>query len=83
MIEIEEAIIKGLGGLGKVDGHDAGSGEMNIFIITDQPLFAFEQIQAILGSRDFMIDLKAAYRQMDSDDFTILYPFGLAHFQIA
>ena len=34
MIELEETIIKGIGSLGKVDGHDAGSGEMNIFILT-------------------------------------------------
>jgi len=35
MVEIEEAIITDLGNFGKVDGHDVGSGEMNIFIFTD------------------------------------------------
>ena len=30
MIELEETIMSSLGNLGKVDGHDAGSGEMNI-----------------------------------------------------
>lgn len=83
MIEIEEAIIKGLGRLGKVDGHDTGSGEMNIFVFTDHPQLAFDRIKAFLGTGDFMPDLKAAYRQIGSDSFTIVYPSGLNHFSIA
>ena len=83
MIEIEETIIRGIGPLGKVDGHDAGSGEMNIFIFTDEPQVAFDRIKSVLGTRDFMPDLKAAFRQIGSDNFTIVHPEGLAHFSIA
>jgi hypothetical protein len=83
MIEIEEAVIKGLGTLGNVDGHDAGSGEMNIFIFTDHPQLAFDRIKSLLGTRDFMPDLKAAYRQTGTDDFAIVYPDDLAQFSIA
>src|SRR5579872_1575584 len=83
MIEIEEVVIEGLGGIAKVDGHDAGSGEMNIFIFTDHPKLAFERVERVLGTKDFMPDLKAAYREVGRDEFTILHPPGLTYFAIA
>lgn len=83
MIEIEDTIIKGLGDIGKVDGHDAGSGEMNIFILTDHPKLAFEQVEQVLSTRDFVLHLKVAYREVGKDEFTILYPVNLTHFSIA
>jgi hypothetical protein len=83
MIELEETIMKSLGNLGKVDGHDAGSGEMNIFILTDHPKLAFQGIKQLLGTRDFMPDLKVAYREIGKDEFTILHPAGLSYFAIA
>ena len=83
LIELEDRIIAGLGNLGKVDGHDMGSGEMNIFIRTDQPKLAFDRIKSLLGTQDFMPELKAAYRSVGKDDFTILHPPTLDHFSIA
>jgi hypothetical protein len=82
MVELEEVIIGGLGDLGKVDGHDAGSGEMNIFIHTDNPRAAFARIQQHLGTRDFMPDLRVAFRTIGEDEYTILHPEGLTHFAI-
>jgi hypothetical protein len=82
MVELEETIIRGLGNLGKVDGHDAGSGEMNIFILTDHPERAFGRIRQLLGTRDFMPDLKVAFRLIGKDEFTILHPQDLTHFAI-
>jgi hypothetical protein len=83
MVELEETIIRSLGDLGKVDGHDAGSGETNIFILTDHPELAFQRITQLLGTRDFMPDLKVAFREIGQDEFTSLYPAGLRHFAIA
>jgi hypothetical protein len=83
LIELEDRIIAGLNNLGKVDGHDMGVGEMNIFIRTDQPKLAFEKIKVLLGTQDFMPDLKAAYRDVGKDNFTVIYPAGLTHFSIA
>ena len=37
LIEIEEMLESTLGNLHEVDGHDFGSGEMNIFIHTNDP----------------------------------------------
>jgi hypothetical protein len=83
MIELEEIIIRSLGNTGKIDGHDAGSGEMNIFILTDYPKRAFQAIKEFLGTRDFMPDLKVAYREICKDEFIILHPAGLSSFTIA
>ena len=83
MIELEETIMRSLGNLGKVDGHDAGSGEMNIFILTAPPKLAFQGIRQLLGTRDFMPDLKVAFREIGKDEFTILHPAGLSYFAIA
>ena len=83
MIQLEDGIATSLGNLGQVDGHDAGSGEMNIFILTDQPKLAFEHVKQVLGTKDFMPELKAAYREIGDDKFTILHPTGLSHFAIA
>ena len=83
MIEIEEILIKVLGNLGKVDGHDAGSGEMNIFIFTNNPQSAFERINSSIGARDFAKNFKAAYREVRSDEFKIVHPDSLTYFSIA
>lgn len=82
MIELEDSIIAGLGNFGEVDGHDMGSGEMNIFIRTDQPNLTFELIKSLLGTKNFMPDLKAAFRDVGKDNYTILYPPNLTHFKL-
>ena len=83
MIELEETIMTSLGNFGQVDGHDAGSGEMNIFILTDHPKLAFKHVKQVLGTEDFLPDLKVAYREIGKDEFTILHPVGLSYFTIA
>ena len=83
LIELEDRIIATLGNLGKVDGHDMGVGEMNIFVRTQNPRLAFDKIKSMLGTQDFMPNLKAAYRDVGKDHFTILHPPDLDHFAIA
>lgn len=36
LIDLEGALIVGLGGVGDVDGHDMGHDESNIFVFTDR-----------------------------------------------
>jgi hypothetical protein len=83
LIELEDGIVAGIGTLGEVDGHDMGLGVMNIFIRTDHPTLAFQQIQSLVGTKDYMPDLKAAYRDVGKDNYTILYPADLSHFALA
>jgi hypothetical protein len=83
MIELEEIIINGLSNLGDVDGHDAGSGEMNIFILTDDPKLAFERIKSLPCTIELLPDVKVAFREIGTDEFTIIHPPNLTHFTIA
>jgi len=83
MIELENGIIGAIGELGKVDGHDMGVGETNIFIHTNKPTATFKRIRATPSTNDFMPEMKAAYRKIGGDDFTIVYPPGLTKFTIA
>ena len=83
MIEFEEEIIETIGKLGYVDGHDAGSAEMNIFVHTNSPELAFERIKMSQRAQGFMTDLKVAFREIGKDEYTILYPKGLTEFTVA
>ncbi len=82
MIELENCIIAGLENFGEVDGHDMGMGKMNIFVRTDHPKLAFERIKLLVGTRDFMPELKAAFRDVGKDNYTILHPHDLARFEL-
>jgi len=83
IIEIEDALVANLGDDDEVDGHDAGSGEVNIFIRTDAPKEAFERVKSLLGSRDFWVDARVAYREAAKNEYTILWPKGLDKFTVA
>jgi len=83
MIELEDAISGGLGRLGDVDGHDVGSGEMNIFVVTDNPQAAFEKIKSLPDARPLLPVMKVAFRAVEGEDFTILHPVGLTDFEVA
>ena len=82
LIALEEQVSATLGDSGDVDGHDAGSGEMNIFIFTDEPVLAFARIAAGLGSSGLMANLKAGYRERGAEVFVALYPKDLREFGV-
>jgi hypothetical protein len=61
IVEIEDALTKGLVA---VDGDDIGSGEVNIFIHTDDPIRTFEEVRFVLGLRTIWSDIRVAYRAL-------------------
>jgi hypothetical protein len=65
-----------------VDGHDIGSGEMNIFIFTEDPKATFERVKNIGSIPNHMSNLKAGYREVGEDDFVPLYRESLDHFSV-
>jgi len=81
MVEAEQRIEALLGTLGQVDRHDAGSGEGNIFIFTDEPTLAFQKALPCLDEK-FRDLARAAYRDVDGDKFMILWPPGLKEFRV-
>jgi hypothetical protein len=82
LIEIENALAENLSSRSEVDGHDAGSGEMNIFIHTDDPKRAFNEVKAVLCSRNFWDSARIAYREGTRSEYTILWPESLSEFRV-
>lgn len=62
IIVLEETLIAEVGNKAFVDGHDAGSGEMNIFIHTNDPRRIFEKILSSHASDPMFSQLRAVYR---------------------
>jgi YD repeat-containing protein len=67
----------------EVDGHDAGSGEMNIFVHTDNVQDAFAEIKGLLAARAALNSARVAYREIGKNEYTILWPEHLERFSIA
>ena len=80
MLEALEAQFMDFEGDGfKVDGHDMGSGQMNIFILTPNPRAAFGTVEPFLPhSRAW----RAGFRRVDADLYTPLAPPGLPNFEV-
>jgi hypothetical protein len=67
----------------EVEGHDAGSGEMNIFIHTNDPPATLRLVQALLPRLGAAADgYSAGYRRFSEDEYTPLWPAGLANFDV-
>ena len=57
----------------RVDGHDIGSGEMNIFIHTNDPNEAFELAKNHFFEKD-LEKISFAFKEMKGDKYTIIWP---------
>ncbi|MDP1604496.1 MAG: hypothetical protein Q8M03_14665 [Legionella sp.] len=67
----------------EVDGHDKGSGEINIFIHTNNPVDTFNDVKNVLEN-DFnnLNSVKIAYREMSAEEYIVLWPEGLTKFNV-
>jgi hypothetical protein len=83
MVHVEDLLIERLSNRCKVDGHDFGSNEANIFVHTDDPHRAFEEIRTILSEDKLWVDTRIAYRHFDADDYTVIWPEGTTTFDIS
>lgn len=84
LVALEDALEIGLADAhGYVDGHDFGSGEMNLFVHTDLPLEAFGDAQASLGADSRWAAVRAAYRSTDGDEYTVVWPATLQDFSVS
>jgi hypothetical protein len=82
LVSLEEIIEQNIGDFATVDGHDIGSGEMNIFLFTENPKLAFERIKTIPSVAKHMSDMKVGYREVGEDEYTPLYPESLKLFAV-
>lgn len=74
MVSLEDRIQQIVEPIAEVDGHDSGSGEMNIFIFTGDPVTTFERAKPLLSASSLLDKVSVAYRELCSDDFTRLWP---------
>lgn len=74
LVALEDELIVQLEDLAEVDGHDCGAGEMNIFILTDDPLAAFERAISLLSELGLLEKVTAAYRLLDGEDYSVVWP---------
>ena len=81
MISLENSLIEGLQD-DEIEGHDFGSGEFNMFIRTNNPVRAFESAKKILEIDDLLDNVRAAYRDIEFEKYTILWPTSLSDFNV-
>ena len=82
LVRLENSLDQKLSKNCTVDGHDAGTGEMNIFIHTENPMDALAEIRVVLGSYDFWVDARVAYREATGTCYSIVWPRGLTEFHV-
>lgn len=82
MIAVENALIEVLPEGSEVDGHDAGSGEVNIFINTNGPARVFNALKPMLAASDLLSSARIAFREQSKSEYTILWPEDLETFKV-
>ncbi len=83
LIEMEDALIDTLKNEADIDGHDMGAGEVNFFILTNTPENTFNDTRNVVEGKVSTEQYRAAYREVEGDSYTILWPSDLVEFQIA
>jgi hypothetical protein len=84
VVALEDTLIAELSGtLAHVDGHDSGSGEATIFILTSEPNETFNRARAVLGKTHLASLRRAAYRRLDAEEYVVLWPPGEARLTVA
>jgi hypothetical protein len=76
MITLEDRLIADLADSADVDGHDCGSGEVNIFIVTSDPLRIFDRAKDVLRECGALDSVTAAYRPEEGNDYSVIWPEG-------
>jgi hypothetical protein len=82
LVAVEDRLMEELADLATVDGHDFGSGEFNIFVLTDDPKTVFDKSYTIVLNQGVANAMRAAYREMDGEDYVILWPSTLTEFNV-
>lgn len=76
LVNLEDSLEEILGDRHELDGHDVGSGEVNFFVLTDDPWAAFAEIQEGLADRFSHPLARAASRLADGEEYEVLWPVG-------
>ena len=82
LVVLENELIGKLKTVATVDGHDFGSGEFNIFVLTDDPPTAFSEAHRVVANHGVQNVMRAAYRELAAQDYVILWPPSLTEFTV-
>jgi hypothetical protein len=74
MIALENRLIEVVSRTAKIDGHDCGSGETNIFIHTPDPIATFATIRPTLTEGGYLQNIAVAFRLVTGNQYTVLWP---------
>ena len=74
MVNLEHELTFELKDIAEVDGHDMGCGEINIFIMTSNPVAAFKKAKSVLDRHGLLAEVKSAFRLLSEDDYTTIWP---------
>ena len=74
IVALEDELYDSLSGLAEVDGHDIGSDEANIFVLTDDPQATFSEMQPVLTRLNLLTNCTVAHREVEGDSYTVLWP---------
>jgi hypothetical protein len=81
LVALQSGLIEELDDVATVDGH-FGSGEFNIFVLTDDPATVFVKAHRIVINEGAPNVMRSAYREMDGENYVILGPSSLTEFSI-
>jgi hypothetical protein len=76
MVAVEDLLIAKLSEKNKLDGHDFRTTEANIFVRTVDAHGAFQEIQTILSGHRLWPKAVIAYRRIDGNEYTVVWPPG-------
>lgn len=80
--ELEEQVNKSIVDA-EVDGHDMGSGEVNVFIHANNPVITFQIAKNILQESGVEPQyIKAVDHAVGEDNYILLWPENLANFNV-
>jgi hypothetical protein len=77
VVELEDRLIEALAGSSavEVDGHEPGDGVTNLILLASNAARVWEKIEPIVEGASDDLDVHAvAFRALDSEDFTVLWP---------
>ncbi len=82
LVLLETKLMEALDDIAAVDGHDFGSGEFNIFVLTEDPSTTFTQAHEVILDEGIPNELRSAYRKPNGEDYVILWPSALTQFRV-
>jgi hypothetical protein len=74
LVALEDQLIEALGESAEIDGHDIGSGESNIFMLTNTPEATFSLVRPVLQQCNLLDFVAVAYRSVSGEQYTSLWP---------